>query len=161
MDQAGGKRRKFNLCSYINEVVLSLSSRIKKGDHHVEVICDSTVEIVGFPGFLSQIITNLIMNSLQHGFKDRTGGHITLEVIDGGQRILLLYRDDGCGIPARSLNRVYEPFFTTDRDRSGSGLGLNIVHQLVTGRLGGVINLTSTEGRGVLFEIEFPRILGE
>lgn len=158
VDQANGQRRKINLRSYISKTILSLSSRIKKGNHHVEIICDNTVEIIGFPGILSQIITNLVMNSLQHGFKNRTGGHITLEVIDGGQRILLLYRDDGCGIPARSINRVYEPFFSTDRDRSGSGLGLNIVHQLVTEKLGGVINLTSIEGRGVLFEIEFPRV---
>ncbi len=161
VDQCSGQRRAFNLQDYLKEIILSLSSRIRKGNHHVEVICDSTVEVIGFPGTLSQIITNLIMNSLQHGFKNRSGGHITLEVIDGGSRILLLYRDDGCGIPARSISRVYEPFFTTDRERGGSGLGLNIVHQLVTEKLGGVINLTSTEGRGVLFEIEFPRIQGE
>lgn len=161
VDQCSGLRRPFNLQNYLNEIVMSLSSRIRKGNHHVEVICDNAVEIIGYPGALSQIITNLIMNSLQHGFKNRSGGHITLEVIDGGERILLLYRDDGCGISARNINRVYEAFFTTDKDRGGSGLGLNIVHQLVTEKLGGAINLTSTEGRGVLFEIEFPRVQGE
>lgn len=161
MDQFSGKRREFNLLSYLNEIVISLSSRIRKGNHHVEVICDSNVEIVGFPGALSQIVTNLIMNSLQHGFYNRSRGHITLEVIDGGERILLLYRDDGCGIPQRSIGRVFDPFFTTDRERGGSGLGLNIVHQLVTEKLGGTINLTSVEGHGVQFEIEFPRVQGE
>lgn len=161
VDQCSGKRRAFNLLSYLNEIVISLSSRIRKGNHHVEVICDSNVEIVGFPGALSQIVTNLIMNSLQHGFYNRSRGHITLEVIDGGERILLLYKDDGCGIPQRSIGRVFDPFFTTDRERGGSGLGLNIVHQLITEKLGGTINLTSVEGHGVQFEIEFPRVQGE
>lgn len=158
VDQCSGQRRKFNLQSYINEIVLSLSARIRKGGHRVEVICDEGVEVTGFPGTFSQILTNLIMNSIQHGFRNRNGGHITIEAIDGGERILLLYRDDGCGIPARDIGSVYEPFYTTDSEPGGSGLGLNIVHQLVTEKLGGTINLTSTEGRGVLFEIEFPRI---
>lgn len=161
VDQCSGQRRMFNLQEYINEIVLSLSSRIRKGGHRVEVICDNEISITGFPGTLSQILTNLIMNSLQHGFRNRSGGHVTIEVIDGGDRILLLYRDDGCGIPARNIGSVYEPFYTTDRERGGSGLGLNIVHQLVTEKLGGTINLTSTQGRGVLFEIEFPRVQGE
>lgn len=161
VDQCSGQRRTFNLQSYINEIVLSLSSRIRKGGHRVEVICDDDVEITGFPGILSQILTNLITNSLQHGFRNRSGGHITIETIDGGERILLLYRDDGRGIPVRDIGSVYEPFYTTDTERRISGLGLNIVHQLVTEKMGGTINLTSTEGRGVLFEIEFPRVQGE
>lgn len=161
VDQCSGQRRAFNLQSYLEEIMLSLSSRIRKGGHHVEIICDDTVEIIGYPGSLSQIITNLVMNSLQHGFKNRTGGHITVEIIDGGERVLMLYRDDGWGIPSRDIHRVFEPFFTSDKDRTGSGLGLTIVQQLVTEKLGGAVNLTSTEGRGVLFEIEFPRVQGK
>ncbi len=161
VDQCSGQRRTFNLKSYIDEMVLSLSARIRKGGHRVEVICDEEVEVTGFPGTLSQILTNLITNSLQHGFQNRSGGHITVEIIDGGERILMLYRDDGRGIPSRDIGSVYEPFYTTDRERRTSGLGLNIVHQLVTEKMGGTINLTSTEGRGVLFEIEFPRVQGE
>ncbi len=160
VDQCSGNRRKFGLKGYLNEIVMSLSPRTRKGGHRVEVICDDEIEVTGYPGVISQIITNLIMNSIQHGFKDRTGGHITIEVIDGGDRVLILYRDDGRGIPARDIGSVYEPFYTTDRERGGTGLGLNIVHQLVTEKLGGSINLTSTEGRGVLFEIEFPRVHG-
>lgn len=157
VDQCSGKCRQFNLKEYLNEIVISLSARIRKGNHHVEVLCDSSVELFSYPGTLTQVITNLILNSLQHGFRNRTGGHITLEVIDGGERILLLYRDDGCGIPTKNASQVFEPFFSTDREHGSSGLGLNIVRQLVMEKLGGVINLTSTEGRGVLFEIEFPR----
>lgn len=161
VDQCSGQRRPFQLQSYLEEIVLSLSARIRKGNHHVEILCDNAVEMVSYPGAFSQIVTNLIMNSLQHGFRDRVGGHITLEVIEGGDRVLLLYKDDGVGIPARYISQVYEPFFTTDREKGGSGLGLNIVHQLVTEKLGGTINLTSTEGRGVFFEIELPRVQGK
>lgn len=161
VDQCSGLPRQFDLGEYLKEILLSLSARLRKDNHHAEVICEEGILVSSYPGVLSQIVINLVMNSLQHGFRNRVGGHITLEVIEGAGRILLLYRDDGCGIPARDIGRIYEPFFTTGGSRGGTGLGLHIVHQLVTERLSGTINLTSTEGRGVLFEIEFPRNFGE
>lgn len=159
VDQCSGKSRAFNLCSYLEEIALSLSYRLKKGNHHVEIICENGIEVVGYPGALSQVLTNLMMNSLQHGFKNRVGGNITLEAISGSDRVLLLYKDDGCGISPRDIGKIYEPFFTTDSENGGSGLGLSIVHQLVTEKLCGTINLTSKEGRGVLVQIEFPKNL--
>lgn len=157
VDQSSGQMRRFDLGAYLNEVLVSLTAHLRKGRHQTEVICEEGVMVSGYPGALSQVVTNLVVNSVSHGFREKVGGHITLEVIEGAERVLLLYRDDGCGIPAKDLNRIYDPFFTTGSGRGGTGLGLNIVHQLVTERMGGTINVTSAEGRGVQFEIEFPR----
>jgi len=102
------------------------------------------------------VVTNLVTNSLTHGFPDGRAGHITLTVREDAGTVVLQYADDGDGIPPEHLKRIYDPFFTTRRGGGGSGLGLHIVYNLVTQRLGGSISASSEPGAGARFEVRFP-----
>ena len=111
-----------------------------------------------YPGALSQIVTNLVMNSVIHGLDEgRQEGRITLTASRTPSGIVeLRHADSGKGVPAELAGRIFEPFFTTRRGRGGSGLGLGIVHNLVTRSLAGAIHLEGTPGGGATFVIRFP-----
>ncbi|WP_247896285.1 ATP-binding protein [Azospirillum argentinense] len=159
VDQASEERRVFDLRDYIDEVLRSLGVRIKRAAHGVEVDCPADLLIDGYPGALSQVLTNLVMNSIIHGYAP--GQHGTLRVAAravGGDEVELVYADDGRGIPSELHGKVFEPFFTTSRGTGGSGLGLNIVYNIATRRLRGRIALDSAPGRGAAFTLRFPRV---
>ncbi|WP_454018102.1 PAS domain S-box protein [Azospirillum sp. Marseille-Q6669] len=159
VDQASEERRVFDLRDYIDEVLRSLGVRIKRAAHGVEVDCPADLLIDGYPGALSQVLTNLVMNSIIHGYAP--GQHGTLRVTAravGGDEVELIYADDGRGIPSELHGKVFEPFFTTSRGTGGSGLGLNIVYNIATRRLRGRIALDSAPGRGAAFTLRFPRV---
>jgi signal transduction histidine kinase len=101
-------------------------------------------------------VTNFITNSLMHAFPGQNQGTMVIEVTDGGPEITLRYRDDGVGIEPAHLGRVFDPFFTTRRGSGGSGLGLHVVYNLVTQRLGGTVLAHSTPGHGAEFVVRFP-----
>ena len=156
VDQSSQDRRSIRLGEYIDEVLLSLNPQLKKTRHQVTLDCDAAIEIDTYPGAISQIVTNLVMNSLVHAYVDGEKGNIRIAVVNGGDRVLLTYSDDGCGIVPENLSRIFDPFFTTKRGTGGSGLGLNVVYNLVTQTLGGSIRCASEPGYGVRFEIELP-----
>ncbi|WP_247877106.1 ATP-binding protein [Azospirillum brasilense] len=159
VDQASEERRVFDLRDYIDEVLRSLGVRIKRAAHAVEVDCPTDLLIDGYPGALSQVLTNLVMNSIIHGYAP--GQHGTLRVTAravGVDEVELVYADDGRGIPPDLHGKVFEPFFTTSRGAGGSGLGLNIVYNIATRRLKGRIALDSAPGRGAAFTLRFPRV---
>lgn len=158
VDQNSNERRAFDLAEYIDEVLLSLASKIKNSRHHLTVDCPPSVQIDSYPGALFQILTNLVSNSLMHAFPEDRQGNISISAREEGDIIVMGYRDDGIGIPSANMRRVFEPFFTTKRGAGGSGLGLPIVHNLVTKVLGGSINVTSEPEKGIAFEITFPKI---
>ena len=158
VDQSSDQRRRFELASYINEILLSMAPALKKTRHAVKVNCPSDLQMDSYPGALAQVLTNLINNSLLHAFPPDGAGHIRIDVERTGDSVMMHYRDDGAGISPENLPRVFDPFFTTRRGAGGSGLGLNIVHNLVFKALGGRITVSSTPGQGVDFAITFPRI---
>jgi PAS domain S-box-containing protein len=158
VDQTSDERRHFDLGQYIQEVLLSLGPKLKRTPFRVEVDCPDGLEVDSYPGPLSQVLTNLIMNSLVHGFDGRDHGLISIAVVppDADGMVELRYADDGCGIPSRSLRRIFDPFFTTKRGHGGSGLGLNIVYNIVTQTLQGSVRAEAEEGRGAAFVLRFP-----
>jgi ligand-binding sensor domain-containing protein/signal transduction histidine kinase len=155
VDQSSGERRRFELKAYIEEVLLSLAPKLNRTPHKVVVECPA-LSVDSFPGALAQILTNFISNSLAHAFRPGQAGLIRVTVTQEGDTVVLRYGDDGVGIPAENLSRIYDPFFTTKRGSGGSGLGMHIVYNLVTQLLGGTITVSSTEGRGTVFEVRFP-----
>jgi len=158
VDQTSDERRSFNVKEYIEEVLLSLKPRLKKTKHTVAIDCHEKLIIDGYPGALSQLLTNLVMNSLIHAFPDRNDGAITIKVdMADDDGVLLLYSDDGIGIPSDNLKKIFDPFFTTKRGSGGSGLGMNIVYNLATRTLGGRIEAMSEVGKGTSFSLLFPR----
>lgn len=156
VDQSSGERRRFSLKSYLDEVLLSLRPQLKKTTHRVEVTCPEGLALDGFPGAIAQIVTNLVNNSLIHGFEGREHGLISIDVHPDRDWIELRYRDNGRGIPPDHLSRIYDPFFTTKRGAGGSGLGLHIVYNLVAQLLGGTIEARSAPDQGTEFRIRFP-----
>jgi len=69
----------------------------------------------------------------------------------------IVFTDNGRGMSDDIRRRAFDPFFTTRRDQGGTGLGLHIVYNIVTNRLGGRINLTSEEGKGTKVRLLLPR----
>ena len=163
VDQTSSQRRGFQLAEMIAEVVTSLGPTIRKTPFIVEQDIADDISMDSYPGPLGQVVTNLINNGIIHGFDGRKTGRIRIEAgkpADDGQLVLKI-RDDGNGIPADILPRIFDPFFTTKLGQGGSGLGLNIVHNVVFGVLGGRINAESSPGAGTCFTLVLPLLAPE
>lgn len=160
VDQSSEDRRKFNLKGYLNDVLLSLKHRYKRTKHRIEVAGPDDIEVESFPGAISQIVTNLLMNSLIHAYEQEQAGNILFDIRLQDGIVVLNYSDDGRGIPRENLPRIFDPFFTTRRGKGGSGLGMNIVYNLITNKLNGKITCESETGRGVVFTVSFPAQIG-
>jgi len=156
VDQTSGERREFKLKPYIEDVLLSLKPKLKKTKHAVSVNCPDDLILNSFPGALSQIITNLVMNSLIHGFEEMDAGEIGFDATEDNGFVVLTYRDNGKGMNGKDLAKIFDPFFTTKRSQGGSGLGMHIVHNLVTQTLGGAISCESTPQKGIMVGIKIP-----
>ncbi|MBA5607120.1 transporter substrate-binding domain-containing protein [Duganella sp. FT3S] len=156
VDQASVRRRVFPLRRTVEEVIASHHNAWKHRGHHIELDVAPDIELDSFPGPLAQVLSNLLENSLVHGFEGRKGGHVHIGAQRQDERVLLTYTDDGKGIPAEYRSKIYDPFFTTRLGQGGSGLGLYIVQTLVTGVLGGTITLQGGPGAGTLFQISLP-----
>ena len=136
---------------------MSLKPRLKKHRHNINVKCDPTLIVETKAGPINQILINLIINSVVHGFEDVDNGTIDIEAdLISVQTLKIVYRDNGQGIPAEIRKRIFDPFVTTKRGQGGSGLGMHLVYNLVTQALNGSISVSSEEGHGVEFIIVFP-----
>lgn len=158
VDQSVEEIRKFNLEEYVNDIIFSLNSVIKKAN--VKIVLNSSEDIIinSNPGLFSQIITNLIINSIKHGFKDLKEGNITINLIKINSDLEIIYEDNGKGIPKENLAKIFDPFFTTNRDFGGTGLGLNIIYNIVTSKLKGTVKCDSIESKGTTFNINIKDI---
>ncbi|MBI3188300.1 MAG: hypothetical protein HYZ31_10615 [Gammaproteobacteria bacterium] len=156
VDQTSEDLRPFNLQDYIEEVLLSLRPKLKKSSLRVTLDCPPDIEILSYPGAVSQILTNFIVNSLLHGYDTQDSGHILIRVIEEDDGLLLRYCDDGRGVPVETLPRIFDPFFTTRRGEGGSGLGLHLVYNLVSRQLQGRIRAYANQPRGLCFDIHVP-----
>lgn len=161
VDQTAGEQRQINLRDYLGETLTSLTPSLKKAATMVQVSGADDLVITTYPGALAQILTNLVLNSLIHGFDNRAAGQIHINVVARNDHIVLCYADNGKGIPPELRSKVFEPFFTTRRDQGGSGLGLHILYNLVTRTLGGSVRLDAAADGGVLFVIEFPNLAAQ
>ena len=157
VDQGSESVRTFCVSQLINEILLSLKPRLKKHRHNINVKCDPTLIVETKAGPINQILINLIINSVVHGFEDVDNGTIDIEAdLISVQTLKIVYRDNGQGIPAEIRKRIFDPFVTTKRGQGGSGLGMHLVYNLVTQALNGSISVSSEEGHGVEFIIVFP-----
>ncbi len=156
-DQVSEARRSFHVKAYVAELLESLRPSFKHRPVGVALLGDSAVEMDSYPGALAQVLSNLVMNSLNHAYPGQAGGQITIAVqAHGPTEVTLRYQDDGAGIPREHLGLVFEPFFTTRRGAGGTGLGLAIVHNIVTKVLGGSIAVSSEPGAGTVFVMTLP-----
>ncbi|MBS0462153.1 MAG: GAF domain-containing sensor histidine kinase [Proteobacteria bacterium] len=156
VDQSSEDVREIAVAEYIEEILQSLRPKLKKTAHVVAVDCDPALRVRSVPGALSQILTNLVINSLVHAFEHVAQGHIHIAARRDDDALALDYRDDGIGMDAAALKRLFDPFYTTKRGQGGSGLGANIVYNLVTRKLGGTIAVDSVPGKGLHYAIRVP-----
>lgn len=155
VDQSSEEKRKFNLNKYMNEILSSIHSVTKKTNIKIDIKCPKDININSYPGAFSQVITNLIMNSIIHGFEEKEPGNISIHISQENNQIKLIYKDNGKGIKKENLNKIFDPFFTTNRENGGSGLGLNIIYNIITSTLNGTITCNSKENEGIEFIIKF------
>ncbi|MFN3901363.1 MAG: ATP-binding protein, partial [Alishewanella aestuarii] len=159
VDQTSLQRRQAQLADIVQDVMLMLQPSIRKSGHQVQLSLPQTPLILDtYPGPLEQVLINLIQNALIHAFKT-PGGIITLTAAQQDTELLLQIFDNGTGIPADIQAKIFEPFFTTRLGQGGSGLGLSLVHNMVTGILKGHISLHSTPGEGSCFSVVIPLVV--
>lgn len=156
VDQSNVEKRRFNVKEYIEQILLSLMPKLKLTKHSVKINCDEDLVIVSFPGAIAQVVTNFIMNSLMHAYDEGVEGNMLLDIRKAKDKIVFKYSDDGKGIKKEFLSKIFDPFFTTKRGSGGTGLGLNIVYNIVTQKLDGSIKCISEVGEGTTFIIELP-----
>ena len=161
VDQSSGEKRVFRLKAYIEEVLLSLRPNYKKTKHSIVLNCPEDLELDSYPGAFSQIITNLVMNSLVHGFDGIEAGQILFDISAEGNTLFFRYSDNGRGIPDEHRARIFDPFFTTRRKGGGTGLGMHIVYNIVSATLKGQISCESPQDRGISFLIKMPFSTGQ
>ena len=157
VDQTSETEREFELGEYINEIIQSLKPSFKHTDHQINLTCPDNLVVTCAPGAIAQIVTNMVVNSITHGFESKNAGKITLDVKEEGDNVVIYYKDDGRGLSEEELSQLFDAFFTTKRGQGGSGLGTHIMYNLVTQSLQGHIEADSTLGNGLQYTIRFPK----
>lgn len=133
-----------------------MQTSLKATPYRVELQINAGIEMESYPGPVEQIIANLVNNSVIHGFHGRDHGVIRIAAELEGEKARLVYSDDGLGMSDEVLRHIFDPFFTTRLGSGGSGLGMSICYNLVTGPLGGALTVSSTLGQGCEFSIVLP-----
>ncbi|MGL1891307.1 MAG: ATP-binding protein [Spirochaetaceae bacterium] len=160
VDQTSEHLRNFKIGAYLEEVLMSLHPKIKRTKHKILINMEKEYTVTSYPGALSQIITNLIMNSIIHGFEDIDSGQIIITIKKADTKIHIDYIDTGRGIPSNIIPNIFDPFFTTKRGVGGSGLGMHILYNLVVQTLKGRVECIDTSMKGAHFKIQFPINVG-
>jgi len=158
-DRNYSDRRTFDMRDLTEQLITSLRPGI--GKHNVKVLmdCEPDLSMTSYPGPYGQVLTNLFVNSITHAFPDRAPGEIDIKVRRVNEtQVELLFSDNGCGMTPDVRRQAFDPFFTTRRDQGGTGLGLHIVYNLVTNRLGGRISMRSEAGKGTHVQIVLPKV---
>jgi histidine kinase len=156
VDQSNESIRSFEVKTYLEEILMSLGPKLKQSNLKCEVECSSGTVMKSYAGAFAQIITNLVMNAIMHAYDPGQAGILKIRVTAEGGQLHLDFSDDGKGIPSEIIGKIFDPFFTTRRGTGGSGLGLNIVYNLITQTLKGSIACESELGKGALFRITCP-----
>jgi signal transduction histidine kinase len=159
VDRSHADRRSFDLKESIDQIVSSLRPGLKKSQVRLVVDVPEGIVMDSYPGPLGQVLTNLFLNAVNHAFPEGSSGTISIVArTSGADQVHVVFRDNGVGMGENVQRRAFDPFFTTRRGDGGTGLGLHIVYNLITRRLGGRIVLSSMPDAGTTFRISLPRI---
>ncbi|REL30373.1 HAMP domain-containing protein [Thalassotalea euphylliae] len=155
VEQHTDPEHKINLAQHVNDVVNTVKTMFKRKKYNIHIDLDKDFEFVTFPSAWNQILTNFLMNSHIHGFEGRDEGEISIKFSENNGYLTMLYQDNGHGIDAELKKTIFDPFVTTKRGQGGSGLGLNIVFNLVHSKLGGTITCPDVDS-GCCFKVKVP-----
>ena len=159
VDQASAQRRHFELPVLVADTVMSLQAVVKERGCALHVDVAPGLALDSYPAALGQALTHLLNNALIHGFELAAPGTVQVlaRALDD-QHLQITLSDNGRGIDLADQRRIFEPFFTTRLGRGGSGLELHVVHNIVTGVLGGQIEVQSSPGAGTSFLLKLPLV---
>jgi len=155
-DQHFEEKKEINLKEYMDYIIRAVSPTYRGTTHKIVSNIEDSINITTYPGELSQVITNLLINSLVHGFEDLEDGNVVINGLVDESNLIIDYFDSGKGIPKDISEKVFTPFFTTKRNFGNTGLGLNIAFNIVTQQLKGTISLKYDIDVGVHFQIVMP-----
>jgi signal transduction histidine kinase len=156
-DRNYSDQRTFDLSDLTEQVVMSLRPGLRKHHLALTVDCQPNLTMNSYPGPYGQVLTNLFLNSVAHAFPDGRPGTVDIQARESGKdNVEILFSDNGCGMSADVRRQAFNPFFTTRRESGSTGLGLHIVHNIVTNRLGGQLNVDSAPGGGTKIQIILP-----
>ncbi|MES2900409.1 MAG: ATP-binding protein [Pseudomonadota bacterium] len=158
VDQTSEARRPFGLSEYVDEIVSSLQPKLKKTPITLTQALPVEIVLDSYPGAFAQVITNLTLNCVEHAFAPDRPGEIQISARLDGDIVELHVIDNGRGIAPDVLDRIFDPFFTTRRGQGGTGLGLNIVYNLIAKQFAGTITVSSVLGEGTHFTLRIPRV---
>ncbi len=156
VDQTNDRVRLINVAKYIDEIIQSIHPRLKKTNHNIKVHCDTSIEFYSHPGAIAQILINLMINSVIHGFENINRGEIAISIAFNDQRLTIDYQDNGCGVTEAQLTNLFEAFYTTKADDGGTGLGTHIIKNLVFDTLNGHVKANNLATGGLHYHIELP-----
>lgn len=159
VDQVSEQRSQFNVYQVLDALIASLHSETRKVPVAPVIEGDSQLMMNSLPGVLTQIFANLIMNSVHHAFMDTESAQISIKFHEQSDNVIFEYQDNGCGVEPALHQKIFEPFFTSKRGKGGSGLGLNIVFNLLNKKLHGELVFESQVGHGVHYTITMPKHL--
>jgi signal transduction histidine kinase len=158
VDRSHAVRRTFDLKLVTEQVVASVRPGLPRM-HRETVVLDIPLDISlnSYPGAYGQVLTNLIFNASTHGLADAADGQMLIKArLHGAEQVEITFSDNGSGIRQEIQRKVFDPFFTTKRAEGSTGLGLYIVHNLVTQQFGGTLALISAPGKGTTIRMTIP-----
>jgi signal transduction histidine kinase len=159
VDRSHIERRVFDLKELTEQVIASLRPGLNKSRVKLAFTCEPGITMDSYPGPYGQVVTNVVLNAVAHAYEPGQSGSIEIRAAaEDAKQVAIVFSDTGRGMAAEVRRRVFEPFFTTRRRQGGTGLGLHIVHNIVTGRLGGRISVASEPGQGTTFRVVIPRV---
>lgn len=157
VDQTSHQRRKFFMSEILDEIMITMAPTLRRSKVSVEVLSSEDVQLNSYPGPLGQVLLNILNNALIHAFDPPEEGKVDIHVESNGHYVTIMMKDNGAGMTEEVLSKIFNPFFTTKLGQGGSGLGMSISHNLVSGILQGSLQVTSKLGSGSCFKIIIPR----
>jgi signal transduction histidine kinase len=162
VDRSHADRRQFDLAEATDQIIASLRPALKTTAILLRVDIPPGIAMDSYPGSYGQVLTNLFLNAVVHAFTDGRAGTLSFSARTvGANDVEITVADDGVGMDEATKAHAFDPFFTTRRNRGGTGLGLHIIHSLITQSLGGRITMDSAPSRGTVFRIVIPRTARE
>jgi signal transduction histidine kinase len=155
VEQHTDPKLKINLAQHVKDVVNTVKTMFKHKKYTINVEVNKNFSFISFPSAWNQILTNFLMNSHLHGFDDRREGIISIVFVEDQDHLTLTYSDNGKGLSDEVKDKVFDPFVTTKRGSGGTGLGLNIVFNLIDSKLGGTVRVIEVE-QGCCFQVRVP-----
>jgi signal transduction histidine kinase len=153
----GRQRVRFNAVSVMQQALLLLGQALHYGGCLATFMpATDYIELEGAPELLNQVVTSLVTNAIEAS-AGRDGSPIGLRLSLEGDQVVLQIKDAGRGVPAEDLPRIFDPLFTTKPSGQALGLGLTLVHDIVTTKFDGTVEVASQPGQGTTVTLRFPR----